>query len=690
LSGRAAANFRMNKRAKFLPLRGHLTKLIFAAVCISVSMLSPASVHAQQADDLTAKSIEDLMNIQITSVSRKEEELSRTAAAVFVITQADIKNSGATNIPDLLRMVPGIYVAQINANTWAITARSFNARFSNELLVLLDGRSVYSPATGGVFWDVLDIPLEDVQRIEVIRGPGGSIWGANAVNGVVDIISRNASDTRGAMVSAGSGSLDPGFGTVQYGGAIGDSTDYRLFAKYFDFNRSPNLPGENAADDWHLLRGGFRIDRKLSPADTLTAEGDMYTGEEGVNTGFGPSIFAPGVSDAYSVPLAGGFFQADWKHSPSSRWDTSLQFSYDTYERDDTLREARQTFDLQFQHHFLIGNRQDLIWGLEDRYSISATDGNFFVSLAPPNIDSNLFSAFVQDEIALLPDRLYLTLGTKIEHNYYTGVNAMPTARIAWTPSRRQTLWAAFSRAPRTPADLDIAVRVNFLTVPNPAGLPTVFSIFGNRNFQDENLNAYELGYRREISTRLSVDAALYYSDYSNQQTDEPLPPFVDSTPLPAHLVVPVTYRNLMHGEAHGIELAAHWKATDRWTLSPGYAFERIHMHLSPLSQDSDSVADAEGSTPVHSAQLRSQFTLTHALSWNTSAYFSARLADPVEPSYTRLDTGLSWQFAERSSFAVFGQNLLRDHHTEFADSSSSVQTMLLKRSVYAQLTVKF
>lgn len=671
------------------PCRGPLSAASLAAFMV-LSALSPWSVRAQQPDDLTTKSIEDLMNIQITSVSRKEEKLARTAAAVFVITQTDIRNSGVTNIPDLLRMVPGIYVAQVNANTWAITSRGFNDRFSNELLVLLDGRSVYSPSTGGVFWDVLDIPLDDIDRIEVIRGPAGSIWGANAVNGVLNIISKNASQTHGAMITAGSSSVEPAFDTLQYGGAIGESTDYRIFAKYSGFNRSPNLPGENGADDWHLLRGGFRIDRKLSPADTLTAEGDMYSGREGVNPAFGPSLFAPGVTNAYNVPLSGGFVQAAWRHSPSEHWDTSVQLSFDDYERDDALREGRQTFDLQFQHHFLIGNRQDFIWGLEDRYSLAKTNGNFFVSLVPPDVDSNLFSAFVQDEIALLPDRLYFTVGTKIEQNYYTGLNAMPTARVAWTPSLRQTLWAAFSRAPRTPDDLDIGIHVNFLTIPSPSGSPTVFSLLGNRDLQDENMNAYELGYRREFSNHFSADIALYYNAYSNQQTQEPLPPFMVFTPAPAHLVVPFTYRDLMHGETHGIELAAHWRATDRLTLSPGYAFERAHMHLSPLSQDTSSVSEAEGSTPVHSAQLRSEFALTHALSWNTSAYFTGRLADPVEPSYTRLDTGLLWQFAERSSFGVFGQNLLRDHHTEFVDFNSSVQTMLLKRSAYVQFTVKF
>jgi iron complex outermembrane receptor protein len=648
------------------------------------------SLPAQQPEDLTSRSIEDLMNIEVSSVSRTEQKLARIAAAVFVITSQDIRESGATNIPDLLRMVPGIYVAQINSSTWAITARGFNSRFSNELLVLLDGRTVYSPATGGVFWDVLDLPLEDIERIEVIRGPGGSAWGANAVNGVVNIISKSAEETHGALVSAASGSIEPAFGTLQYGGALGSSTDYRLFAKYFNLNRSPNLPGENAADDWHVLRGGFRVDRTLSSADALTAEGDMYTGQEGVNTGFGPSIFVPAASPAYNVALSGGYIRANWRHTPSARWDTSLKLSFDTYERYDALHEGRSTLDFQFQHHFLAGSRQDFVWGVEDRYSVSKAQGNCFVSLAPARVDSNLFSAFAQDEIMLLHNRLYLTLGTRIEHNYYTGMNAMPTARVAWTPSHKQTLWASFSRAPRTPDDLDIGIRVNFLTVLNPTGPPTVLALLGNRRLGDEDLNAYELGYRRELNDHVSLDASLYYNAYANQQTQEPLAPFLENAPSPAHVVVPFTYGNLMHGESYGMELAAHWRPVNRWTLSPGYAFEQIHMHLSALSQDDSAVPEAQGSTPVHSGQLRSAFALTRTLAWNTSAYFSGRLADPAMPSYTRLDTGLSWQFVERGSWSVYAQNLLRDHHVEFLDSSSSVQAMLLKRSVYTQLTVRF
>jgi len=328
-------------------------------------------------EDLTSKSLEDLMNIEVTSVSKKEQKLSSIAAAVFVITEEDIRRSGALNIPDLLRMVPGLDVAQINANTWAISARGLNGRFSNELLVLLDGRSVYTPTFGGVFWDVLDLPLEDIERIEVIRGPGASVWATNAVNGVINIITKKASDTPGAMVVAGGGTVDQGFGTAQYGGNIGKSTSYRLFTKYLNQDHFPDSSGQDGGDGWNLARAGFRSDSAFSPQDAVTFEGDLYRGREG-NPGLGiSSITAPRVQDVrMQVNLGGGYLQSVWNHTFSDRSATSLQLSYDEYVRNDVLGETRGTFDIAFQHHFECGDRQNLIYGVEYRYSSSTTAGS--------------------------------------------------------------------------------------------------------------------------------------------------------------------------------------------------------------------------------------------------------------------------------------------------------------------------
>ncbi len=642
--------------------------------------------------DLTTMNIEDLMNVQVTSVSKTEEKLSRTAAAVFVITQADIARSGATNIPDLLRMVPGLDVAQSDANTWAISARGLNDEFSNELLVLLDGRNVYTPTFGGVLWGQLDLPLENIERIEVIRGPGGSIWGANAVNGVINIITKKTDETRGAMLVTGGGNLEQGFGTAQYGGSLGKSTDFRVYSKYFNLDHSPDVSGQNAGDGSHTLRGGFRTDSALSTKDTLMVQGDIFTGREGDSIASLPAVTSPDlVSTETQAGESGGFLQAVWHHTYSGRSDTTLSASYSSYESDDVLNafaEGRKTINVDFQNHAAWGGRQDFVWGLGYQYSTSRSDGNLAVSLNPANLGTQLFSSFVQDEIALIPDRFYLTVGTKLEHNYYTGFTVMPSARATYSLGEHHMVWAAVSRAERTPASVDTAIRANYGSSPGPGGIAVLVSLLGNPHFKNEGLIAYELGYRTTVSNHLSVDFAAYYDDYSDQETTEPAAEFLETTPPPVHLVMPSTYENLMHGEAHGFEIAANWKVTDRWTISPGYDFERIHMHLNPASQDTETVPSTEGTDPHLHAQLRSHVDLSKTLGWNVSTYFVDRITFQAVPSYTRVDTELTWRCWEGLTLSVVGQNLVQDHHLEFVESDD-VST-LVKRSAYAKVTWKF
>jgi iron complex outermembrane recepter protein len=662
-----------------------------AAARSALMFLCLALTCRAQQSDLADRSLEDLMNIKVTSVSRTEQTLSRTASAIFVISAEDIRHSGVTNIQDLLRMVPGTDVAQIGGNTWAISARGLNGRFSNELLVLVDGRNVYTPTFGGVFWDVLDMPLEDIERIEVVRGPGGTIWGANAVNGVINIITRKASETRGGMVVAGGGNLDQGFGTVQYGGALGKSTDYRVFSKYFNQDHMAGLNGQEGADGWHLLRGGFRTDSQFSAKDTLMLQGDVYTGEEASLGSFLESVTSPKTQyvDAI-VPLSGGFLLTAWNHAFSTRSDTTLQISFDRYKRDDVLREHRQTLAIDFQHHVAWGTRQNIVWGANYGNTDSDTDGDLGFSLNPSDVNMQLFSLFVQDEVALVPDKLYLMVGTKLDHNYYTGFNLLPSARVAWKLSTRHMIWGAISRVDRTPAETDTGSRLNFGGFPGPGGVPALAALVGNPHVQDEELTAYEMGYRTTVVEHLSVDLAAYYDDYDHQETTEPATPFFETSPAPPHLVLPVTYENLMQGEAYGFEIALNWKVDDRWTLSPGYAFEQIHMHFAPTSQDMSSVLNDQGSSPVHSAQLRSHLDVSRGFSWDVSAYFVDRLISGAVPSYTRLDTGFTWRWTERISSSVVGQNLVKDRHLEFVDDTGSVISTQIKRSAYAKVTWQF
>jgi len=649
------------------------------------------SVFAQQPPkDLTGTSLEDLMNIQVTSASKTEQKISDVAAAIFVITQEDIRRSGATNIPDLLRIVPGVQVAQVNANKWAISARGLNDLYSNELLVLIDGRTVYTPTFGGVFWDVLDLPLDDIQQVEVIRGPGSSVWGSNAVNGVINIITKKAKDTRGGLLVARGGNSNGESATIQYGGALGQATDFRVYAKYLNREELQTSTGTNAADGWHLLRGGFRTDSTLSSKDTLTIEGDIYSGRESNISPFFPTITSSQQSIDNFANLSGGSIQTTWNHKYSAHSDTILEFSYDQYGRTDILDEKRHTFDVNFQHHLAAGRRHNFVWGGGYHVSKSESAGSLFVTLIPNHQTFERFNGFVQDEIAVVPELLHITIGTKLEHSQYTGFAFMPSVRVAVTPTASQTVWASISRAIRTPSVVEAASRINSGLIGTAGGLPIVLSVFGTSNTDNENSLSYEAGYRASLTKNLTVDVTAYYSAYTNQETSEPGAIVCESTPAPAHLLLPLTISNISEGESHGFEAYATWKLIDRWTISPGYSFERIHMHAEPSSLDTTSAGAAEGSTPVNSGQIRSHFRVSRNLSWDTSAYFVGRLIQPAICSFVRLDTGLTWQVKERFSISVFGQNLLQPNHAEFIDTNHTVGNSLVKRGGYAKLRWTF
>lgn len=648
--------------------------------------------------DLTQESIEDLMNMAVTSVSKTEQKLWRVAAAIFVITQEDIWRSGATNIPELLRMVPGLDVAQINGSTWAIGSRGFNQQLANKLLVTVDGRSVYSPTFSGVFWDTLDLPLEDIDRIEVIRGPGGSIWGANAVTAVISIFTKKAAETAGTLVEAGGGNVQQGFGLVQYGGKLGRDTDFRVYSKYFNQGHLLDLNGQSGEDGWRRLREGFRTDSSLSSKDSLMVEGDLSTGREG-ELGFGlPSVTAPGfIAVAEEISLADGSLETVWNHTYSARSDSSLQFSFDQHRRDDPLNpEKRNTIDVDFRHHLTVGERQEFVWGLGYRETDGEIGGSLTVAIIPADRSLQLVNSFVQDEIALVQNKVYLTAGAKLEHNDFTGFEFMPSVRATWTPTDRHMLWAAVSKALRAPSQNDTELLLNIGNIGPPGGTPVLLRLLGNPNFKDERLISYEAGYRTMVTPRLSIDLAAYFNDWDHAQTTEPFSTFFEPSPAPPHEVQTLMYENLMYGETHGVEVSANWKAKDWWSISSGFAFGNEHMHTRASSLDTQTGPFVEGSAPDHLAQLRSHLEFTRALAWDASAYYCDPLTNqgPLGnvriPAYVRLDTGLTWRPWERFSLSVVGQNLLKDHHLEFEDINGSLQSGEIKRSAYAKFTWAF
>jgi iron complex outermembrane receptor protein len=653
----------------------------------------PTSQLAAQRD-LSQVSLEDLMNIKVTSVSKTEQKMSQAAAAIFVITQEDIRRSGATNIPDLLRMVPGLDVSQINANDWAVSARGFNQQFSNKLLVLIDGRAVYTPLLGGVNWDTQDVPLEDIERIEVIRGPGATVWGANAVNGVINVVSKRAEATQGALVAAGGGTEGQAYATAQFGGTIHGNSNYRIFANYHSHSSFPAVGGGSGNDDWHLLHGGFRADTNKSTKDSLTVQGDLYTGETGATIIHLFSIDPPIIANLNVLSeLSGGNILGRWNHTFSSRSDTTFQFYFDNYERTGPESdESRNTIDFDFIHHWAWGSRQDVIWGGGYRHTWDRDLGTIDQAFNPPDTALHLVTFFGQDTISLRPDRLFLTTGTKIENSYFTGYELEPSVRLAWTPTNRLTFWSAVSRGERTPDRRDVELNASLAAFPDPGGssTPVEVILFGNPNFQSEHILAYEAGFRAQPNGRLSIDVSTLFNCYDHLETLEPGPRVFEPSPAPARFVVPITFGNLMHGTTEGGEIAANLKLTDRWTLNPSYAFLEMHLHTKPASQDTSSVGEYEGSSPQHQLKLRSHVDLSHGISWDTSAFFVGELPIQGVAAYTRIDTQLNWKFAERVDFSLVGQNLLQDNHLESIDQLTLVNSSLIKRSAYAKFTWHF
>ena len=654
--------------------------------CFCAFLVLGMSTQSWAQTDLSQASLEQLMNIEVTSVSKKEQKLTRVAAAISVITQEDIRRSGARNIPDLLRMVPGMDVAQADANTWAISARGFNDTYANKLLVMIDGRSVYDPAIGGVLWDLQDVPLEDIDRIEVIRGPGATVWGANAVNGVINIILKSAKSTQGSLLKAGSGSSTTAQGLVQYGGKLRGHGFFRLFGQYSNNSSSTFPSGERAADGWHISHGGFRSDWDLTRKDSLMVEGDFYNSDEGETLNTFLSLTPPFMATFNSRIFArGGNILGRWDHRFSDRSETSVQMYYDGGRRQQYgLHEDRETLDIDFKHHVAMGPRQDLVWGFGYRVNSFDVRPGYAISMIPPASADKLLSSFVQDEVRL-SDSLWLTLGSKFEHNAYTGFEYEPGARLLWSPSNRQAAWAAISRAIRQPTLEDVAVRYNAAAFPGPDGLVSLLSVFGNPRFKSEELLAYEAGYRAQASRRISADVSAFYNIYDHLRTHEPVEPFLESSPSPLHLVIPNATMNKMHGNAYGVELSSTLRVSSWWKVSPGYAWLKMNLHADRGSLDADSLLDV-GNSPRHQFQIRSSIDLPRHFEFDSGLYYAGHLSALGVSNHARVDARLGWRPARSWELSVVGQNLLEPRHLEFVYYANTVQSTQIQRSVFGEI----
>jgi iron complex outermembrane recepter protein len=665
--------------------------LIVVLLC---ALGTPTIVWASHQVDLTEIGIEELMDMEITSVSRHPQKISDSAAAVFVITQEDIRRSGVTSIPEALRMVPGIEVARLGSNKWAVSSRGFNGRFANKLLVLMDGRSLYSPFFSGVFWEMQDTLLEDIDRIEVIRGPGAALWGANAVNGVINIITKDAAKTQGDLVTAGAGTEERGFVGLRHGGKLGEDSYYRIYGKYFDRDDFVTLDGESADDDWRMAQGGFRLDTALSHQDSLTLQGDIFNGQAGSNLDV-PELTPPYSETLHDDSRLSGFnLLSRWTRDFSSSAEVNLQAYYDHSEYGDPAgRDIQDTLDIDFQHRFVPAEHHELLWGLGFRQYWVKFENSATVSLDPDHRSFSLFTGFLQDDIYLIEDRLRLTLGSKFEHNELSGWEVQPNLRLLWRPAEGHTFWAAASRAVRTPSTVENDGRINLMTLPPdslyPGSPPALVSLFASPDFEPEEVKAFEIGYRVQPADAFFIDVATFYNLYDQLRSLMSGTPFLETDPAPAHLVVPSQEVNQMSGRTYGVEVAADWQALPWWNLR--LAFSTLQILLKVKGNSADTTSESiEGDSPHYLSSLRSQMDLSKRLQLDLWLRCVDKIPNQNVAGYLTLDVRLGWHFSDDLELSLVGQNLFDNQHPEGVTEFLSAGRSEVPRGVFGKIDWRF
>ncbi len=656
-----------------------------------LALLLPLRARGQSEpppQDLTAIELEQLMETRVTSVTKREQTVANAAQAITVITQEEIRRSGVETLADALRLAPGLDVAQISSNQWAVSARGFNGRFANKLLVLIDGRTVYTPLFSGVFWEDQDTLLEDVERIEVIRGPGAAIWGANAVNGVVNVITKRAGQTQGLLAAAGGGSHDRAFGRVRWGGVLSPWTSYRVYLKGFARDAFEDAAGNDAGDRWREARGGFRLDWARG-AEAATLSGDLFSGS--LDERFALAKLSPPYveSVASSGSVGGGDLLGRFRHAFSPDSDLETQVSWGRTRRNDAVHEeGRDTVELDVSHRLAIGERHEVVWGLGYRATKDDIRGSFTIAFYPSGRRDDLFSGFAQDEITIVPRRLRLTLGTKLEHNDYTGFEAQPDVRLLFTPSASASIWAAVSRAVRTPSRFEQTARIGLAVTPSET-LPVATTVFGDPAFRSETVVAYELGTRGRVLPWLSLDAALFYDVYRRLRTFEAGTPELETSPLPPHIVFPLRPANLMYGDARGVEIAATAEAAPGLKISASYTFLHVNLALEPGSADATSSTNTARDAPEHQAQLRVAWDPAPKLKADGALFYLDRVINQSVPSYFRFDARLAYAPSDALELSFSGFDLIGPPHAEVGPSFL-VSPSFLTRRVIGKLACKF
>lgn len=648
----------------------------FTAVLVGTCPVSIANTPEIEAQDLAELSLEELMNVQVTSVSKKKQSLQSSAAAIFVISQEDIRRSGVTSIPEALRMVPGIEVARISAHNWAVTARGFNGQFANKLLVLIDGRNVYNPLFAGTLWEVLDTMLEDIDRIEVIRGPGATLWGVNAVNGVINIITKESTRTSGYLVSGLVGSEET-IGGLRYAGKVNEDLHYRVFVKYF--NRDTQFQQMGAHDDWRGTRLGFRSDWNATSRDTVMIEGSGFNQSNGQRINLATALGSPTLT-VLDEDLAntGGNLLLRWNRQLAEGQDFTVQMFYDRYETEFAVTRATiDTINLDFQHRFPFLSYQEIVWGGEYRYWADQLAGTLSLAPVPRHQSFNLLSGFIQDEIQVIPDVVVLSVGTKLSHTHFTGFEYQPSARLLWNVIPNHTVWVAASRAVRVPSRL---ADQGALVQPPSSTVPVPVTILGNQQLESEILHAFEAGYRVSPWPQLSFDITAFYNLYDELRGSRAVTAPA-STPS-------FQFVNNKAAKNYGLEVATTLQLWDWWTLKGTYSYHEMDVNIETgVSQLPDTL---DGGSPRHQGSLRSMMNLPGNLNFDTWLRYVDELPSFRIPSYVELDARIGWRPVAGIEFALVGQNLLDPHHQEMGPTFLQIQATEVQRSVYGKVTWTF
>jgi iron complex outermembrane receptor protein len=649
-----------------------------------LALAAPLAYADDDSVDPYALTPEQLFHATVISASRAPEEVWDAPTAIYVISASDIERAGARSIPEALRLAPGVDVARINSSGWAISIRGFNSALANKLLVLIDGRESYDPLFSGVYWDVQDTAIEDIDRIEVIRGPGASLWGANAVNGVINIITKRAADTQGPMASATVGTAEQGV-TARYGGAFGTASHWRVYGRAFDRDSSESLSGGDDNSEWQALRGGFRADLSLDNRNELTLQGDIYHSETG-QLRVVPSLSAPFVSlQQETITAEGGNVLARWTHEMSGDSRLIAQTYVDLTQREQAfLEDQRTTFDLDIQYDFPSLGAHDVIAGVRYRNtSDEVTEGEVITSEDDTH-RSQLLSAFVQDQITLSP-AWRLTVGSKLDDSDFTGFEIQPSARLQWM-GNGQMAWAAVSRAVRSPSELERQFNILFAAGPPivPMTVATTVELVPSPQFDSEVLIAYELGYRRQWTPDLAMDIALFHNEYDGLSTLTPLPARLALDPA-RFVLIPIAITNSTSAHTDGAEILVDWRVRDDLNISTSYTFLNIDMDgpPAPLAVDSEI---AEGQSPRNQASVRVRWDATDRLAVDGTVYYVDSLPAFQIDSYVRLDLRVAWRLNDHVQFEMVGQNLLDDTHREFG-APTDANAAVIERSIFGRLT---